>query len=81
MEAIGGFTGNRAVAPAAGGLGSAQAGGFASIGATALQSVPAGMDAVDHALAVLESEAITAEDTALWGFRQSADFADRVDER
>ncbi|WP_172411748.1 HNH endonuclease signature motif containing protein [Arthrobacter globiformis] len=71
MEAVGGFTGNRAVGPGAG--------GFASIGATALQSVPAELDAVDQAIAALDSETITAEDTALWGFRQSTDFADRVE--
>jgi hypothetical protein len=35
---------------------------------------------VDRALVVLEADAITAEDTALWGFRQSADFADRVEQ-
>ena len=34
---------------------------------------------MDAALAVLESEAVTAEDTALWGFGQSADFADRLE--
>ncbi|MFE4543533.1 HNH endonuclease, partial [Arthrobacter sp. NPDC056727] len=75
MEAVGGFTADRDLAPGAGVL--------ASAGATALQSVPAevvgGADAVDHAIAWLESNPITAEDTALWGFRQSADFADRVE--
>ncbi|WP_395403793.1 DUF222 domain-containing protein [Arthrobacter sp. UC242_113] len=35
---------------------------------------------VDQALAVLEPGAITAEDTALWGFRQAADFAGRVEQ-
>ncbi|WP_087871864.1 HNH endonuclease signature motif containing protein [Arthrobacter globiformis] len=79
MEAIGGFAADRAEQPGARRFASAQSPGPASIGATALQSVPAGMDAVDHALAVLESEAITAEDTALWSFGRSADFADRVE--
>ncbi|MFE4543058.1 hypothetical protein ACFRAH_10775, partial [Arthrobacter sp. NPDC056727] len=83
MEAVGGFTADRALGPGAGGLASAQAGGFAAIGATALQSVPAdvnaGADAADHAIAWLESNPITAEGTGLWGFRRSADFADRVE--
>ncbi|WP_395402727.1 DUF222 domain-containing protein [Arthrobacter sp. UC242_113] len=35
---------------------------------------------VDQALAVLEPDSITAEDTALWGFRQAADFAGRVEQ-
>ena len=69
---IGGLTAHRAEGPGAG--------GFASAGATALQSVSAELDAIDHAVAVLDSEAITAEDTALWSFRQSADFADRVEQ-
>ena len=34
---------------------------------------------VDEALALLSADAITAEDTALWGFGQAADFADRVE--
>ena len=88
MEAVGGFTApemtRRAGAPGAGGLGSAalnnDAGGFASMGATALQSVSAGVDAVDHSIAWLSSEPISAEDTVLWGFRRSADFADRVEQ-
>jgi hypothetical protein len=58
---------------------SARDGGFVSLGATALQPLPAEGDAVDAAIAVLESEGVTAEDTALWGFGQSADFADRLE--
>ncbi|MFP3463493.1 DUF222 domain-containing protein [Arthrobacter globiformis] len=89
MEAIGGFTEHLALGRGAGGL--AGAGGLVSepvsVGANALQSVPAGAvtrihvgDAVDQALVLLEQDAITAEDTALWGFRQSADFAGRVEQ-
>ncbi|WP_414635195.1 DUF222 domain-containing protein [Arthrobacter ipis] len=37
-------------------------------------------DVVDQALAVLEPDAITAEDAALWGFGQAADFAGRVEQ-
>ncbi|MFC9352045.1 DUF222 domain-containing protein [Arthrobacter sp. NPDC057013] len=82
MEAIGGFTGHRALRPGAGGLVS----GRVSVGANALRSVPAGAyarvhegDAVDQALALLEQDAISAEDAAFWGFGQAADFADRVE--
>jgi hypothetical protein len=78
MEAVGGFTADRAVGTGPGGLVSARDGGFVSLGATALQPLPAETDAVDAAMAVLESEGVTAEDTALWGFGQSADFADRA---
>ncbi|MGN7249718.1 DUF222 domain-containing protein, partial [Arthrobacter sp. SAFR-014] len=35
---------------------------------------------VDQALALLEPDTITAEDTALWGFGQAADFADRLEQ-
>ncbi|WP_314193211.1 DUF222 domain-containing protein [uncultured Arthrobacter sp.] len=75
MEAMGGFTADRALG--AGGLAS---GGLATAGANALQGVPAAADAVDHALAALTSDAITAEDTAWWGFGQAADFAGRVEQ-
>ena len=67
MEAIGGFTADRAGRPGAGGP--------ASPGASVLER-----DVVDQALAVLNSDAITAEDAALWGFGQAADFADRLEE-
>jgi hypothetical protein len=77
MEAAGGFTADRALRPGA---------ALASVGANALQSVPVyggasvlEGDVVDQALAVLEPDSITAEDTALWGFRQAADFAGRVE--
>jgi hypothetical protein len=83
MEAIGGFTADRALGAGAGLFGSAQSAGPASIGATALHSVPTEVvpdaDAVDQAMAWLESNPITAEDTALWGFGRAADFADRVE--
>jgi len=72
MEAIGGFTADRALGPGAGGV--------ASAGANALQSLAAEADAVDHAVDLLSSNAITAEDTALWGFGQAADFAGRVEQ-
>jgi hypothetical protein len=78
MEAIGGFTADRAGRPGGGGP--------ASAGANALQSVPAegsaGVlegDVVDQALALLSPDAITVEDTALWGFGQAADFAGRLE--
>ncbi|MBT2548606.1 hypothetical protein [Arthrobacter sp. ISL-65] len=35
---------------------------------------------VDQVLALLTSDAITAEDTGLWGFGRAADFADRLEE-
>ncbi|WP_311764286.1 HNH endonuclease [Arthrobacter ipis] len=35
---------------------------------------------VDQALALLTPDSITAEDAALWGFGQAADFADRVEQ-
>ncbi|MDQ0618899.1 HNH endonuclease [Arthrobacter globiformis] len=35
---------------------------------------------VGQALALLSADAITAEDAALWGFGQAADFADRLEE-
>jgi Domain of unknown function (DUF222) len=83
MEAIGGFTSERAGRPGPGGWASVPV----SVGANALQSVPAGADVrvvdwdvVDQALALLEADAVTGEDTALWGFRQSADFAGRVEQ-
>src|SRR5919205_2983503 len=79
MEAVGGFTADRAEQPGAGAFASAHSAGPASFGATALHSVPAVLDAVDQAIAVLDSDAVTAEDTALWGFGRSADFADRVE--
>ncbi|MDQ1058791.1 hypothetical protein QFZ23_002692 [Arthrobacter globiformis] len=77
MEAIGGFTADRAGWPGAGGL--ATADGLATAGANALQSLPAAADVVDRSLDLLTSSAITAEDTALWGFGQAADFAGRVE--
>ncbi|WP_354260034.1 DUF222 domain-containing protein [Arthrobacter sp. OAP107] len=56
------------------------------MGANALHSVPAEADArvfegdvVDQALALLSSDAVTAEDAALWGFGHAADFADRLE--
>ena len=83
MEAIGGFTADRALRPGAGGLASDPV----SVGANALQSVPAGADArvfegdvVHQALALLEQDPIAAEDTALWGFGRAADFAGRVEQ-
>ncbi|MDP9696029.1 UNVERIFIED_ORG: hypothetical protein J2X79_003607 [Arthrobacter globiformis] len=83
MEAIGGFTADRVLRTGAGGLASEPV----SVGANALQSVPAAVDAlvlegdvVDQALALLTPDAITAEDTALWGFGQAAGFADRVEQ-
>ncbi|MET3934115.1 hypothetical protein ABIE00_002161 [Arthrobacter sp. OAP107] len=82
MEGVGGFTGDRAGRPGAGGLAS----GLVSVGANALHSVPAEADArvfegdvVDQALALLSSDAVTAEDAALWGFGHAADFADRLE--
>ncbi|MDQ0862564.1 DUF222 domain-containing protein [Arthrobacter globiformis] len=78
MEAIGGFTAGRALGPGAGGF--ATAGGLAAAGANALQSLPAAADVVDHCITVLSSNAITAGDTALWGFGQAADFAGRVEQ-
>ncbi|WP_251024510.1 hypothetical protein [Arthrobacter sp. ISL-65] len=64
MEAIGGFTADRAGRPGAGGL--------ATVGANALQSLPVDGDArvrdgdvVDQALALLSADAITAGDAAL----------------
>ncbi|MFC7850961.1 DUF222 domain-containing protein, partial [Arthrobacter sp. NPDC057388] len=83
MEAVGGSIGDRALGSGTGLFGSAQSAAPASIGATALHSVPAEVvpdaDAVDQAMAWLESNPITAEDTALWGFGRAADFADRVE--
>ena len=78
MEAIGGFTADRAGRSGPGGLASAR--GLATAGANALQSLPAAADAVDHALAALTSNAITPDDTALWGFGQATDFAGRVEQ-
>ncbi|HEY3574831.1 MAG TPA: DUF222 domain-containing protein [Arthrobacter sp.] len=82
MEAFGGFTADRAGRAGAGGLAS----GPVLVGANALQSVPAEADArvfavdvVDQALALLSPDAVTAEDAALWGFGQAADFADRLE--
>ncbi|MFE4836458.1 DUF222 domain-containing protein [Arthrobacter sp. NPDC056691] len=76
MEAVGGFTAEGAARRA----GWSGGGGLVSMGANALQSLPAAADAVDQSLALLASDPISAEDTGLWGFRQSADFADRVEE-
>ena len=82
---IGGLTGHRAEGPGARGL--ASAGVPTTAGANALQSLPADggssvleVDVVDEALALLSAHAITAEDTALWGFRQATDFADRLEQ-
>src|SRR5688572_20746769 len=82
---IGGLTGHRAKGPGARGL--ASAGVPATAGANALQSLPADGgssvlegDVVDEALALLSADAVTAEDTALWGFRQATDFADRLEQ-
>jgi hypothetical protein len=82
---IGGLTGHRAEGPGARGL--ASAGVPTTAGANALQSLPADggssvleVDVVDEALALLSADAITAEDTALWGFRQATDFADRLEQ-
>ncbi|MDP9693645.1 UNVERIFIED_ORG: hypothetical protein J2X79_001193 [Arthrobacter globiformis] len=83
MEAIGGFNADRVLRTGAGGLAFEPV----SVGADALQSVPADGDTrvlegdvVDQALALLEPDAITAEDAALWGFGQAAGFADRVEQ-
>ncbi|MFF2316816.1 DUF222 domain-containing protein [Arthrobacter sp. NPDC058097] len=82
MEAIGGFTAHRAFGPGVRGLAFEPA----FVGADALRSVPAGAyvgvherDAVDQALALLEQDPISAEDAAVWGFGQAADFAGRVE--
>ncbi|MDQ0864183.1 HNH endonuclease [Arthrobacter globiformis] len=72
MEAIGGLTADRAGRPGPGGL--------ATAGANALQVVSSTADVVDYALDLLTSSAITAGDTALWGFGQAADFAGRVEQ-
>ncbi|GAB12924.1 hypothetical protein ARGLB_028_00490, partial [Arthrobacter globiformis NBRC 12137] len=69
---MGGFAADRALGPGAGGL--------ASAGANALQVVSSEADVVDRSLADLASNAITTDDTALWGFGQAADFADRVEQ-
>ncbi|MFE5838950.1 DUF222 domain-containing protein [Arthrobacter sp. NPDC056493] len=76
METVGGFTAEGAAHRA----GWSGGGGLVSMGANALQSLPAAADAVDQSLALLASDPITAEDTGLWGLSQSADFADRVEE-
>ncbi|MDQ0617767.1 HNH endonuclease signature motif containing protein [Arthrobacter globiformis] len=79
MEAIGGLADHRALGPGAG--------VWATAGANALRSLPVDGDArvreaavVGQALALLSADAITAEDAALWGFGQAADFADRLEE-
>ncbi|MBD1541433.1 DUF222 domain-containing protein [Arthrobacter sp. IA7] len=83
MEAVRGFNADRVLRTGAGGLASEPV----SVGANALQSVPADGDTrvlegvvVDQALALLTPDSITAEDAALWGFGQAADFADRVEQ-
>ncbi|MFE5838072.1 DUF222 domain-containing protein [Arthrobacter sp. NPDC056493] len=80
METVGGFTAEGAAHRAGQRAGQSGGGGLVSMGANALQSLPAAADAVDQSLALLASDPISAEDTGLWGFRQSADFADRVEE-